>query len=47
MMLFMSMHTISQGKEKHILGYLLIGAAAFIFLVMLFTIFVGFNTGAL
>jgi len=47
MMLFMGMHTISQEKEKYKLGYLHIGAATFIFLVMLFTIFVGFHTGAL
>ena len=46
MMLFMGMHTISHQKEKYILGYLLIGTAAFAFFVMINTIVVGFKIGA-
>ena len=46
MMLFMGLHTISQEKEKCILGYLLIGVAAFSFFVMINTIVVGFKIGA-
>jgi len=45
MMLFMGMHTISLKKEK-ITGYLLIGAFAFGFFVMINTIIVGFKVGA-
>lgn len=47
MMLFNGIHTISNQKEKYKTGYLHIGVAAFIFIVMLFTIFVGFKIGAL
>lgn len=46
MMLFMGMYTIAQGKKKDILGYLLIGAAAFLFFVMIHTIVVGIKIGA-
>jgi hypothetical protein len=46
MMLFMGMHTISQEKEKNTQGYLLIGAGAFSFLVMINTIVVGFKISA-
>jgi len=45
MMLFLGINTISQQKRKH--GYLLIGAAAFAFFVMLNTIAVGLKIGAL
>jgi hypothetical protein len=41
MMLSKGIYTISNKKEKYRLGYLIIGAAAFIFFVMLFTIYVG------
>jgi len=44
MMLFLGINTISQQKGIH--GYLLIGAAAFTFFVMLNTIAVGLNIGA-
>ncbi|MDR3599361.1 MAG: hypothetical protein P4L49_02580 [Desulfosporosinus sp.] len=46
MMLFMGMDTISQGKEKNQLGYLTIGAGAFVFLTMVNTIVVGLKIGA-
>ena len=46
MIIFMGMNTISQGKEKYQLGYLSIGAGAFVFLVMINTIVVGFKIGA-
>ncbi len=46
MMLFMGMHTISQGKEKYILGYLLIGVSVFSFFVMLNTIVIGLKIRA-
>ena len=46
MILFMGLHTISQQKDKYKLGYLLIGAAAFIFVVTINTIVVGFKVGA-
>jgi len=45
MMLFNGIDTVFYKKNKS--GYLSIGVAAFIFIVMLFTIFVGFNIGAL
>lgn len=45
MMLFMGMETILQEKEKYKLGYLLIGAAAFSFFVMIHTIVVGIKIG--
>jgi len=46
MMLFMGMHTISHQNDKYKSGYLLIGAAAFIFFVTINTIVVGFKIGA-
>lgn len=46
MMLFTGMHTISQEKEKRKSGYWVIGASVFLFLVMIYTIVVGFKIGA-
>lgn len=46
MILLNGIYTFSKQKEKS-LGYLLIGVAAFIFFVMVNTIFVGFKIGAL
>ncbi|WP_045575511.1 DUF3953 domain-containing protein [Desulfosporosinus sp. I2] len=46
MMLFMGMDTILQRKENYQSGYLSIGAGAFLLLVMIDTIVVGFKIGA-
>ena len=46
MALFMGMNTIFHQKEKSKSGYLLIGAATFIFFVMINTIAVGLKIGA-
>ena len=46
LMLFKGIHTITYQKEKYRTGYLFIGVAAFIFVVMINAIIIRFNTGA-
>lgn len=45
LMLFKGMHIISHQKEKYRMGYLFIGVAAFIFVVMINAIIVRYKTG--